>query len=1511
MQHGPQVLTTKMASSNDWDNGSIEVSGVSQLTSKETLQYYFENGDVSGGGNVLQISKTGSTFIVTFEDPTVVPSVLKRQHVVDKASLVVQKCTNPPNTLYRRLYVEGLSRNTSDDALKYFMESVTCGGSVKHVEKGSKLGTAVVTFEDTIDITIARTCCQQKTLEKSLVKVRGLDDTSSIIVQGLNDNITNDGLKFYFMNASRSGGGNIELIEMHHGNYAIVHFTDPAVVDSVCSRRHDVFNTTLCVSPYNQEIGVPMFTSHSSPYVERTVETTTTSGKLEEPKVVLIEKIVKVDKLPLKYLAKYGITTVIKTIEQSLRQHQVLISIKDGTGFVVRGTRDGVDKACDQLRTAVEDLENRVRSVRYTNKASCKLFMEEDDDMMLKGLEAQQNCVIDVKKKGSLQFGKVRNKGKAYSISSGNSLKIGNKTIDVIRGNIADEKTDFLVVPCDSSIQLGSGVAKAVRDSAGKSFQDECTSIGKIPDGDIRIVKPGNLKCGKIILAVPGSWDTSVGEQRIRSLLQKCLGAAQNSTSISIPAIGTGYMGFPKDEVARLFFQESQQYIEQHQRTNLKTIRFVVYDKETDSAFRNELQRVNRLASLFSSATGSTTTSTCHRIGRLDIEVVQGDLTLESTNVIVNPVNTDTSFGVIGREIVKHGGKSVQNEYDNKKGNLNNGPIITGAGSLPSNGVIHFVCTNAAGLLTSVSDCLKLAEAKGKKTISFPALGTGGFGISPAESADATFSAISQFTSSSLSLVRIVVFDGGMVNTFLTELNKYATTCGSTGGSTATSVTLGQISVTVTHGDLMKEGTGAIVNPVNTDLSHGVLGKGIIQQGGKEVDSAYNKATGGLSKGAIITVSGNLPCNYIIHFVCTGTKDLEKSVCDCLRTANYADLKSMSFPALGTGGFGIDARDSASSTFRAISGFKTTSLQSVNVVVYDKQMFAKFVDELKRFTGSTGALVADSNKLKIDDKVVLHIQHGDITKFGVGAIVNPVGNGGEQYAVGKAIMSAGGQGIQQEYSKQQSNLKKGPIMTGSGNLKSKNIIHIICPQADRMKNTVTGVLHLAEQRGLRSVAIPAIGTGDFGVRATDAAKEMTDGVFDFVHLHKPTSVKDIYFVIFEKDKVQCFLDQLKYGAMVTLYVYAGSTNEVGACLKAVNSFVDKQIKEQTIQDSTLKSLLRDNKKEVFELADEYCLEIKSDKGAGSVTVKGLQTDVLIFKSEISKLKQRLEMAKVYGEQVKWYYCPDGRKKRQFDGISSAALEGAWFKTAREVFLPIDVYEPSYFIDLKQMTSTDIRTKRSCPVERITGAGGGTIYPKNWKPFSKSDAISTPLLVQLDSSSLEYKEVKQRFCQTASSFQSVVKIQRIQNRQLYDHYSTKLDHFKKKNPKIKNERTLYHGTKGDAVGPIVYNGFNRAYAGKAAGTWFGKGCYFAVNSSYSMQDRYSPADKQGQKWIFQVRVLVGEYTKGSSEMIEPPPKPGGDSNDLYDSVVDDVTTPKAFTIFYDYQFYPDYIITITT
>lgn len=123
------------------------------------------------------------------------------------------------------------------------------------------------------------------------------------------------------------------------------------------------------------------------------------------------------------------------------------------------------------------------------------------------------------------------------------------------------------------------------------------------------------------------------------------------------------------------------------------------------------------------------------------VRVVQGDLTAEKVDAIVNAANEHLAHGGgVAGAIVRKGGYSIQqesNQWVQVHGPVHAGTAaITGAGKLPAKRIIHAVGPvwrdrgDEPDLLASaVRSALKVAAAHGLESVSLPAISSGIFGF--------------------------------------------------------------------------------------------------------------------------------------------------------------------------------------------------------------------------------------------------------------------------------------------------------------------------------------------------------------------------------------------------------------------------------------------------------------------------------------------------------------------------------------------------------------------------------------------------------------------------------------------------------------------------------------------------------------------------------------------------------------------------------------------------------------
>lgn len=157
---------------------------------------------------------------------------------------------------------------------------------------------------------------------------------------------------------------------------------------------------------------------------------------------------------------------------------------------------------------------------------------------------------------------------------------------------------------------------------------------------------------------------------------------------------------------------------------------------------------------------------------------------------------------------------------------------------------------------------------------------------------------------------------------------------------------------------------------------------------------------------------------------------------------------------------------------------------------------------------------------------------GDIADQETDAIVNAANNHLWMGAgVAGAIKHKGGAVIEQEA------MAKGPIpvgtavMTSAGALKAKCVIHAavmgqdLRTNADLIQKATRGSLWLADQEGLGSVSLPALGTGVGGFSVFHCASVMIGVAIEF--MIKATTLREVRFVLYEKEAKDIFDNELK------------------------------------------------------------------------------------------------------------------------------------------------------------------------------------------------------------------------------------------------------------------------------------------------------------------------------------------------------------------------------------------------
>ncbi|NWY57592.1 PAR14 polymerase, partial [Chionis minor] len=1007
-------------------------------------------------------------------------------------------------------------------------------------------------------------------------------------------------------------------------------------------------------------------------------------------------------------------------------------------------------------------------------------------------------------------------------------------------------------------------------------------------------------------------------------------------------------------------------------------------------------------------------------IGGVVIAVYKANLCTYPVDVVVNASNEELKhIGGLADALLKASGPELQRECDElvrKNGNLQPGcAVIMGAGKLPCKNVIHAVgprwrkeeAEKCVYLLKkTVKKSLQLAETFNHRSIALPALSGGIFGF-PLELC--TYSIVSSIKEtleesmgeSSLKEVHLVDIVPNNIQAFCKALREvFSDSFPSYKPLSQTDTVHQPRKIKITHNSknfplvtteeglhiLLKKGsiedatTDVVVISVPRDLQldKGPLAKALLTKAGPMLQTELKEE--GLRKtpeeGSVLkTKSYNLGCSVVLHAVVpawsqrhASSKALGDIITKCLQIAEELCLKSITFPAIGTGNLGFPRSVVAKLLFDKVLEFssknKVNSLEEVHFLLHQKDAANIQVSDCiflplsltsllpsaqglyffpAAFSGASSDPAQDVHEMTIGS-VVFRVAEGDITKEEGDVIVNVTNQTFSlKTGVSGAILNSAGKAVEDECAQLASQQKTSYITTHAGRLPCKKIIHFIAQ--DDIKFLVSNVLQECELQQYASVTFPAIGTGAAGRDPAVVADHMIDAVTDFARSNSAPSVKTIKVVIFQPHLMSVFqksMQKRKRPSKTAARAFLSKLTSLWNAEKCSPKEKTKAVLEKKI-DLTVVQICGENKKKVEEaenwlksaiLKEQFQTEITDESichfgeaeneelcelqrklkialhlDSTSVRISGVEKDVWIAYSNVQEMIHRVKAAKQEAIRAELLQNLIEWKYHGKDSyVPFDSLTNMKLENAfkgEQKTISVIINEQKYTVNVETRYAVDDQGNRR-PIIRIDKSEDqeSTVLPATWDDMQNQRLK----IVELKPETREYKDVQERFLKTCQSFK-IEKIERIQNPFFWKAYQIKKLEMDNKNGNTNNERLLFHGTSKESLNLINDRGFNRSYAGMH-GAAFGNGTYFAVNANYSASDVYSKPDVNGKKYMYLARVLVGEYCQGTRGSITPAAKNANNSIDLFDSATDNVSQPSMFIIFNDIQAYPEYLITFT-
>ncbi len=173
------------------------------------------------------------------------------------------------------------------------------------------------------------------------------------------------------------------------------------------------------------------------------------------------------------------------------------------------------------------------------------------------------------------------------------------KIFQLVQGDITAESTDAIVNAANENLIHGAGVAGAISLRGGPEIQTESNAWvrehGPVSHAEPAWTTGGKLPCRYVIHAVGPEWrnpqsakEIEITDGNLDSAVRGSLHLADELEleSISFPAISTGIFGFPKERAAKVIINSITNYFQNTSNSKIKTVRLVLYDSPTLSAFQ-------------------------------------------------------------------------------------------------------------------------------------------------------------------------------------------------------------------------------------------------------------------------------------------------------------------------------------------------------------------------------------------------------------------------------------------------------------------------------------------------------------------------------------------------------------------------------------------------------------------------------------------------------------------------------------------------------------------------------------------------------------------------------------------------------------------------------------------------------------------------------------------------------------------------------------------------------------
>jgi O-acetyl-ADP-ribose deacetylase (regulator of RNase III) len=174
--------------------------------------------------------------------------------------------------------------------------------------------------------------------------------------------------------------------------------------------------------------------------------------------------------------------------------------------------------------------------------------------------------------------------------------------IELVVGNIVEQKADAIVNAANTSLAGGGGVDGAIHRAAGKALLEQCLELPqdeqgrRCPTGECRVTGAGKLNAKYVIHAVGPVYNERSRDKSaalLKQVHEQVLRAAaeHGCHSVAFPAISTGAYRFPIEQAAAIALTAVHEFLSQPSSLNL--VRFTLFSQSHLDAFTQALEQLD------------------------------------------------------------------------------------------------------------------------------------------------------------------------------------------------------------------------------------------------------------------------------------------------------------------------------------------------------------------------------------------------------------------------------------------------------------------------------------------------------------------------------------------------------------------------------------------------------------------------------------------------------------------------------------------------------------------------------------------------------------------------------------------------------------------------------------------------------------------------------------------------------------------------------------------------------